>query len=342
MNAANMSEGDHELRARSKRLESLVPGASSVDEIDLLELFAVIWQGKWRVAAITTAFAVLSAAIALWIPNEYKATALLAPASSSSTSALTRLAGQFGGLAAIAGINLGGDGESDKAVQAIELVKTWDFLERFIRDNHLEIEVFAAKGWNRASNELIIDSELYDLTTKKWVRKFSSAKGETAEPSGWELYEELRDRISISQDKKTRLITLSVEHYSPTTAKEFVDKLVVAINTRLQEQDRSDASKSIDYLKKQVEKTTLNEMQVVFYRLIEEQTKNLMLTEATDEYALRTLSAAKIPEEKSQPKRAVICILGTLVGAILAIAALVISHWLRSASEQWRALTRAR
>ena len=303
-------------------------------ETDVPELFAVVWRGKWIVAAVTAAFAVFSAVVALLLPNEYKAAALLMPASSSNTSVLTRLAGQFGGLASLAGINLGSDGNEDKSLIAMELVKTWDFLERFIRDNHLEVEVFAAKGWNRASNELVVDSDVYDVANKKWVRKFNVAKGETAEPSGWELYEALRDRISISQDKRTRLITLSVEYYSPTIAKQWVDKLVVAINKRLQDQDRSDASKSIEYLTKQVEATSLSDMKAVFYRLIEEQTKSLMLTEIADEYALKTVSAAKVPEKKSKPMRAIICILGSLVGGILATLALVLRHSLRGAVKQ--------
>ena len=52
------------------------------DEIDLRELFGVLWSGKIKIIVITVIFAVGSVFYALSIPNQYKATALLAPAQS--------------------------------------------------------------------------------------------------------------------------------------------------------------------------------------------------------------------------------------------------------------------
>ena len=42
------------------------------DEIDLRELWNVIWRGKWLIIAITTIFAVASVFYALSLPNIYK------------------------------------------------------------------------------------------------------------------------------------------------------------------------------------------------------------------------------------------------------------------------------
>ena len=52
------------------------------DEIDLRELFSVLWAGKVKIIAITAVFAVASVIYALSVPNQYKASALLAPAQS--------------------------------------------------------------------------------------------------------------------------------------------------------------------------------------------------------------------------------------------------------------------
>ena len=46
------------------------------DEIDLRELFGVLWAGKVRIIAITAVFAIVSVIYALSVPNQYKATAL--------------------------------------------------------------------------------------------------------------------------------------------------------------------------------------------------------------------------------------------------------------------------
>ncbi len=328
-----------QLEQKNKELEANIQGLSmmnaqnmsmnfqSDDEIDLRELWDAIWDGKWLIIAITTLFAIGAVLYALSVPNEYKSTVLLAPASSSSSSSLSKLAGQFGGLASLAGINLGASGSEDKSVIAIEIVKTWGFLETFIQENKIEVEVFAVEGWNRANNQLLIDPDLYDQTTQQWVREFDPTKGQKVEPSSWELYEEIKDRISISQDKTNGLISLSVEYYSPMIAKEWVDKLVRAINFHIQKQDREEAIKSIDYLNNKIKETNIADMQSVFYQLIEEQTQTLMLAEVSEEYVFKTLSKAKIAEEKVKPKRAWITILGVLIGGICSIFIVLLKHF---------------
>ena len=62
---------------------------------------------------------------------------------------------------------------------------------------------------------------------------------------------------------------------------------------------------------------------------IEEQTKNKMVAEASPEYAFVAVSPSMVPEEKSQPKRALICILGTLLGGMLSVLLVLIMHYTR-------------
>ena len=80
------------------------------DEIDLRELFLVLWEGKALITMVTGLAAIVSVAVALSMPNIYKSTATLAPKSGGGTEGLSRLASQYGGLASLAGINLGGLG----------------------------------------------------------------------------------------------------------------------------------------------------------------------------------------------------------------------------------------
>ena len=331
-NIEELKQENAELRGKVNALSTLNPSlytgvVNDSDEIDLAELWGAIWKGKWLIIAITAVFAVASVLYALSLPNEYKSTAILAPASQSGAGGLSKLAGQFGGLASLAGINLGGGGGEDKSVIAMEIIKTWGFLEEFIKDNGIEVEVFAAKGWNRMSDKLVIDTDPYDVTNNKWVRDFNPDKGQKAEPSSWELFEKVKDRISVSQDKTTGLINLSVEYYSPVIAKQWVDKIVQAINHHIREADREEAIKSIAYLKEQINKTTIADMQSVFYQLIEEQTKTLMLAEVSEEYVFKTLSPAKVAEEKAKPKRALICILGVMLGGMLSVLVVLIGHF---------------
>lgn len=328
----NIQDLEVENQHLRKQLQSLIDmnsgfvNSQSVDsdEVNLKELWLAIWNGKLLITAITSVFILVSLIIVLYLPNEYRSTAILAPASQSSSGSLANLAGQFGGLASLAGINLDGASTQDKSVIAIEIIKTWGFLEKFIEDNNIQPEVFAAKKWNRISNTIEYDDSLYDPVNKKWVRSFNPDKGETAAPSSWELYEELEKRISVVQDKKNGLTSISVEFYSPILAKQWTESLVKAINKHIKLQDKQEAQRSIEFLEKQISETTVAEMRTVFYQLIEEQTKTLMLTEVSDEYVFKTISAPKVAEEKSSPQRALILILVTIFGVILSLMIVVI------------------
>ena len=54
-------------------------------------------------------------------------------------------------------------------------------------------------------------------------------------------------------------------------------------------QDVAEAEQAITYLNKQIENTSLAELRNVFFRLIEEQTKTIMLANVSQEYLLKTL-----------------------------------------------------
>lgn len=296
--------------------------ASHDDEIDLRELFSVLWAGKKVIVAITSLFAVAAVVYALSIANEYKASIVIAPAQQEG-GGLSGALGQLGGLASLAGVSLGGGGGSEAAV-AQEIMQSWGFVEQFIVNNELEVEVFAAEGWNKTSNVLTIDSDLYDKDSNKWL---IDEDGQLRAPTSWELYEAFSKRLSVSEDKKSGLTSVSIEYFSPIVAKNWVDLYVAAINEHMRQRKLSQVNSNIEYLQAQIEKTSIAEMREVFYQIIEEQVKNKMLAEASPEYAFVTVSPSMVPEEKSKPKRALMCILGTLLGGMLSVLYVLLRHY---------------
>ena len=297
-------------------------------EIDLKELFSVLWAAKKLIVAVTAVFAVVSVIYALSVSNQYKATALLTPAQQDGaglSGALGKLGG-LGGLASLAGVDIGGGGGGGGEAQiAQEILLSWGFVEKFIEENDIAVEVFAADGWNKEKNQLSIDNDLYDIDENLWVRNPPS--GKTANPTSWELYEEFLEKVSISTDKKTGLISLTVEYFSPYIAKQWVEQWVVAINQHMQQRKLQMVNTNIEYLEAQILKTPIAGMREVFYTIIEEQVKSKMLAEASPEYVFVTVSPAMVPEEKSQPKRVLICILGLLLGGMLSVAFVLIRYY---------------
>lgn len=296
------------------------------DEIDLRELFSVLWRGKWVVIATTVVFAVISVLFALSQPNIYKADTLLA-SSESSSSGLSKMAGELGGLAALAGVNISG-GASSEADLAVEVMKSRQFVEMFIKKHELLVPLMASKSWDLESDSLVLDEDLYDQTNNVWLREPEGLRGSM--PTAQEAYKYFSESVlSITKNKETGLYTLSVMHFSPTLAKQWVNWLVEDINNVMRERAITETRQNLDYLHNQLEKTALADMQSTFYRLIEEQTKSLMLAEVRKEFIFKVVDPAVVPEQKSKPKRALICILGTLLGGMLGVALVLVRFSLK-------------
>lgn len=74
------------------------------DEIDLLELAKTVWDKKRLLVSIVAVSAILGIFVALVMQNEYTAGSTFVP----QTSEQGKVGGNLGGLASLAGINLGG------------------------------------------------------------------------------------------------------------------------------------------------------------------------------------------------------------------------------------------
>lgn len=303
------------------------PSAVQDDEIDLRELFAVIWQGKWLVIAITAVFAIGSVALALYLPNIYKSEALLAPAAEEQGGGLSALASQFGGLASLAGVNLGGKGGTDKTQLAIEVLKSRQFTSDFIQKHNILADLMAAKKWDREQDKVLYDEDIYIAETNTWSREVDAPL--KPEPSMQEAFKVFSKILSVSSDKETGMVTLSIEHLSPTVAQQWASWLVQDINKVMKERDVAEANRSSEFLNKQIALTNVADIKTILYKLVEEQAKTIMFAEVRDEYVFKTIDPALVPEEKAKPKRALICVLGTMLGGMLGVMLVLVRHFIR-------------
>ncbi|MCL1133008.1 Wzz/FepE/Etk N-terminal domain-containing protein [Shewanella hafniensis] len=297
------------------------------DEIDLRELFSVIWQGKWLVIAITAVFAIGSVVFAIMQPNIYKSEALLAPAAEEQGGGLSALASQFGGLASLAGVNLGAKGGTDKTQLAIEVLKSRQFTSDFIQKHNILADLMAAEKWDRDTDKLIYDEDAYNEATNTWVREVKAPL--KPEPSMQEAYKVFSKIIAVNKDKESGMVTISVEHLSPTVAEQWVTWLIEDINKVMKERDVAEANRSSEFLNKQIALTNVADIKAILYKLVEEQAKTIMFAEVRDEYVFNTIDPALAPEEKDKPKRALICVLGTMLGGMLGVMFVLIRHFMR-------------
>ncbi len=296
------------------------------DEIDLLELWNVLWKGKWLIIAITAVFAVGSIVYALWLPDTYRTEVLLSPVSDDSAGGgLSSTLGQLGGLASLAGVNLGGGGsEVSMKSRALAILQSRFFIKEFFEKHDLAVTFMGSKP-GEVSGTIEVDPDLYDVANQQWVRDVSPPK--KPEPSDEEVYEEFVSLLAVNEDASTSLITISLEWYEPELIKDWIDWLVMDLNDYMRQQDLLESQRAINYLNEQLQKTSLIEMRNVFFNLIEQQTQTVMLADSREEYALDVIDPAVVPEEKSGPGRALICILGTLLGGMLSVLFVLLRHY---------------
>jgi len=248
------------------------------------------------------------------------------PEASGLPGALSRL----GSVASLAGLSFGvGDGSEAQIAQ--EIMESWGFIEEFIEKNNLQIPLYAVSGWDKSTNSLIIDSDIYDEKNKKWL--IEDANGDLGAPSSWKLYKRFSEMLSVSQDSEAGLVTLSIEHYSPYVAKQLVDLLFEEINRHMQQRKLNKVNSNIEYLRAQVEKTSISHMENVFYTIIEEQIKNKMLAEATPEHTFVVVNQSMVAEEKIGPRRVLIVVLGSFFAVIFSMLVVLVRHSLRVSSK---------
>jgi len=295
------------------------------DEIDLRQLFATLWAGKWLVIAFTILFAAGGVAFALIKPDIYQASVLVAPA--NEEGGVKGLSGQLGGLASLAGINLGGGG-SNQTVIAKEVLQSRAFLTDFIRRHQLAIPLKAVDGWNKEKQQWQYNREVYNPETEEWLK---DDKGESFAPTDWDLVEAFkRVHLSVSENKDTGMLNISIKSLSPTAAKEWANLLVADINEHMRKEDVGTSEARIAYLEGKLGETSIAGMQQVFYQLIETETRTVMLANAQPEYVFKTVDPAVAPQEKSEPKRALIVVLAVMLGGMLGVFCVFVRAFIRN------------
>jgi len=293
------------------------------DELDLRELFNVLWVNKLFLVALTSLFALISIIYSLTLTNIYTAETTLAPSASSDMSSNLS---QYAGLASMAGISLPGSssGISDKDL-ALSLLKSKGLLQRLIDKHDILPDLIAAYDWDLTSNSVIYDSDLYDEIKNVWVRDVNPPY--KLVPSTQEAYEFYDEAIAVSEDKKTGVISLKVDHLSPEIAYQWSLLLIQEVNEYVADMRIKEAQLSIDYLNDQIKITPYPELRALFYELIQHHTQSMMLAKVRPEYALTTLDPPLIPEMKSKPKRALICVLGILLGGMLSVLIILVRKY---------------
>jgi uncharacterized protein involved in exopolysaccharide biosynthesis len=247
---------------------------------------------------------VLGVAVALTVfatsDRVYRAeTVVSASASSVSGGMIASLAGQlgmFGGLASDLGLSSG----DDSRTVFLASLRSRELLKEYMLSNAVMAELFADK-WDSSRATWRADIDQTDTPTiNEGIDKFQ------------------RSVLRISEDKRTGLITLSVDWRDPAIAAKWANGLVVLVNARLQQKAIQENERSIAYLEEQLKLTAVVERERIIHRLIESRVSEIMLAKGRPDYAFAVIDPAVTPDTKKFVKpNLIFFVLSGLFGGVL-------------------------
>lgn len=274
--------------------EAAAPGRS---DLSVAEALVTLWRGKWIILLATAVVTAITATIVWLLPDKYIAVVVVAPVSSKGSGGmggLGSLMSQFGGVASsLAGLSMQDD--ADKA-ETVAVLQSGVLTMRYIQEQDL-LPVLFYKQW--------------DASTKTWKNDDPKRK-----PTLWKGNEYFKDNVrGVSENRKTGLVTLSISWTDPVVAARWANGLVVLTNDYLRTRAIEQSERHIEYLKKQAEQTDVAQIRSAIYSILESEIKSAMMARGTDEFALRVVDPAAVPERKASPKR----LMWTFASAVVAV-----------------------
>jgi uncharacterized protein involved in exopolysaccharide biosynthesis len=296
-------------------------GQQQDDEIDLLELWKVIWNGKWFIAGFTLVSTLIAIYVTLFVlPVTYKSEAVFIPTETQSSG--------LAGLAASLPIPIGLSG-GEKADSMMAFLNSRNLKERLLIKYNLLPRLYK-NSWDAEKGEWLVDDPKDKPTTVLAIQK-----------------EALKSIYQVSQDRKTNLITITWVDEDPAFASIMLERIVTELLYYLDNEYETDAKREREFVTHQVAKATAEleywEKQVpapnlqlakiqrermaaqAVYTELRKQLELAKISEAKELIRFKVLDAPFVPEKKFKPKRGLICALTLFVSGFLSVF-LVFGH----------------
>lgn len=282
------------------------PPYRGFDAVNLLQTVRLLYRERYVIAAVAAVLTLLALLFALVSPRIYRAEVLLTPASQNRSEGLSMLFGQLGDLSTVVDDYV--VGTKDRSAESIATLRSRSLASDFIRERNLKPQLFADE---------------WDAVNKRWRRP--------EVPTDLEAYDVFDKQVrAVTVDRRTGLVSLSIEWKDPALAAAWANQLVREVNTRRRTEAIHDAQQSIVYLREQLARTSSVEIQQSIYHLIEAQTKAIAVANSREDYAFRVIDPAVVPERPVRPRRVLITAAGFAVGLFGAVAFILIRQaWRR-------------
>ena len=241
-------------------------------DIDIIAIARYLWS-KRKLLLKSCAIAVLVALIvAFSIPKEYTTTVKLMPETNNPVNKM----GNLGGLAAIAGVDLGNSTSQDAISPELypDVVHSTPFLLELlpgqVTNKKKTISVSLFNYLNEYQRDAwwsyIIKAPLKGLSYLIGLLGEQDEKSDKVDPffltkEQKAIIKELQNRISVFVDKKTQVVTVSVDMQDPVISAQVTENVVGKLQTYITNYRTQKAKQDLEFTDK-----VLKEAQAAYYK----------------------------------------------------------------------------
>lgn len=334
--------------------------SNTEDEIDLKDLIIPIWKARKQILTIATICGILGGIIGFLTPATYTASSTFLPQTSQAGGGLS---GSLGGLASLAGINLstgaGVGGEIPPSMYSTVL-GSQPFRKRI-----LDAKIMV-NGDSVSYRDYLLDqpksvvSTILEYTIGLPGKIIGSGNEESSLPSSGELqalsddenelHKALAEKISIANDKKEGVVSMTVVEGDPMIAAQVAKVSEEVLQDWIIEHKIKNAKAQYDFIEKQFEAkqkeffsiqdqlagymdrnqnvlsatylTRLERLQAEFdlvntvYSELAKQKEQAAIQLSKDTPTFSVLDPVEVPKEKTGPKNSLYILGAFLVGMI--------------------------
>lgn len=270
-----------------------------------------MYRNRLLIIASTLAFAMLAVGYAATSSKWYQSEMLLVSRGAGQQGGLAELASQFGGAAALMGLNL--DNGASLENEALAILRSRDFTTGFLEENNL-IPLLYAQLWDTDNAQWLDDEEV---------------------PSIEDAYRLFSTKVfSVSYDEAKGLLRLTVRWKDRVLPSEWLVAIMQKLNQQIRDAKNLETERSIEYLEEQLGQTNMLETRQAIGRLLEGQYTQRMLTNVHDDFVFKKIDSAFIPDEDQfvSPNY----VLSAIVGILLGFSFGVLFVYVRSAFIEYR------
>lgn len=291
---------------------------SAAAELDLLPFVSALIDARWWIFAAAITLAAVTALWAYSSPYRYESTARVSVIDIEDP---------------------GGVSPDDRRASEVLTLVEHGFVMGTTHDNYNDV-IRARLGSRKFTQAFLDKQNLYRyFYPEQWDEEQGQWRAGFSPDRGW-VFTQFRDLVRrIELDEETQIIAVSMRWPDAVLARDWANAYVAEFNEFMRQRTMADVAAKQAYLRAELEKASVLDMQQSIYRLIEAQTAIAMLASAREEYALEVIDPAALPYRSFNLSRKRKVIIGGIAGALLATFAVLAGVLLR---DMWRTVSNYR